>query len=356
MADNDDNDKTEDPTQKRLDEAIKEGNVAKSQEVNTWFMLVGATLAIAVFGGSAATRIALLFRDFLGRIGHLGEHNFSYTRFAAGLFGDVLIIIAPFAGILLLAALAGNYVQHGPLWTTKALAPKLSRLSPLTGLQRIFSKNGLMQFAKSIAKFAIIGSVIFFVTYPEIPRIKLLVGSDVSQMMPLLLTLTLRLMFGVCAVMGLLAAADWWWARHSWYEKLRMTVREIKEEHKQSEGDPTVKAKLRQVRRMRLRKNMMKNVEKATVIVTNPTHYAVALQYEPGMNAPICVAKGMDLVALKIRAIAEDHRIPLIENPPLARALHKTVDIDQEVPPEHYKAVAEVIGYVMRLRRNVRYQ
>jgi flagellar biosynthetic protein FlhB len=171
-----------------------------------------------------------------------------------------------------------------------------------------------------------------------------------------LLTLTLRLMFGVCAVMGLLAAADWWWARYSWYEKLRMTVREIKEEHKQSEGDPTVKAKLRQVRRMRLRKNMMKNVEKATVIITNPTHYAVALQYEPGMNAPICVAKGMDLIALKIRAIAEDHRIPLIENPPLARALHKTVDIDQEVPPEHYKAVAEVIGYVMRLRRNVRYQ
>jgi flagellar biosynthetic protein FlhB len=356
VADTDDTEKTEDPTQKRLEEAIKEGNVAKSQEVNTWFMLAGATLAIAVFGGSAATRIALLFRDFLGRIGGIGEHNFSYTRFAAGLLGDVAMIVAPFAGILLLAALAGNYVQHGPLWTVKALAPKLSRLSPLSGVQRIFSRNGLLQLAKSILKFAIIGSVIFFVVYPEVPRIKLLVSSDIAQMMPVLLTLTLRLMFGVCAVMGLLAAADWWWARYSWYEKLRMTVREIKEEHKQSEGDPTVKAKLRQVRRMRLRKNMMKNVEKATVIITNPTHYAVALQYEPGMNAPICVAKGMDLIALKIRAIAEDHRIPLIENPPLARALHKTVDIDQEVPPEHYKAVAEVIGYVMRLRRNVRYQ
>lgn len=356
MADNDDNDKTEDPTQKRLDEAIKEGNVAKSQEVNTWFMLAGATLAIAIFGGSAATKIALLFRDFLGSIGQMGGHNISYTRLAAGLLGDILLIVAPFAGILMLAALAGNYVQHGPLWTVQALAPKLSRLSPLSGVQRIFSKNGLLQLAKSVAKFAIIGSVIFFVVYPEIPRIKLLVGSEVSQMMPLLLTLTLRLMFGVCAVMGLLAAADWWWARYSWYEKLRMTVREIKEEHKQSEGDPTVKAKLRQVRRMRLRKNMMKNVESATVIITNPTHYAVALRYEPGMNAPICVAKGMDLIALKIRGIAEDHRIPLVENPPLARALHKTVDIDQEVPPEHYKAVAEVIGYVMRLRRNVRYQ
>ncbi len=356
MADNDDNDKTEDPTPRRLEDAIKEGNVAKSQEVNTWFMLAGGTLAIAVFGGSTVTKIALLFRDFLGGIGQMGSHNISYIRFAAGLLGDVLLIVAPFAGILMLAALAGNYVQHGPLWTVQALAPKLSRLSPLSGAQRIFSKHGLLQLAKSIVKFAIIGSVIFFVVYPEIPRIKLLVASDVSQMMPLLFTLTLRLMFGVCAVMGLLAAADWWWTRFSWYEKLRMTVREIKEEHKQSEGDPTVKAKLRQVRRMRLRKNMMKNVESATVIITNPTHYAVALRYEPGMSAPICVAKGMDLIALKIRAIAEDHRIPLVENPPLARALHKTVDIDQEVPPEHYKAVAEVIGYVMRLRRMVRYQ
>ena len=158
-------------------------------------------------------------------------------------------------------------------------------------------------------------------------------------------------MFGVCAIMGLIAGVDWWWTRHSWYERHRMTLREVKEEHKQSEGDPTVKAKLKQVRRMRLRKNMMKNVAKATVVVTNPTHYAIALQYEPGMNAPICVAKGMDLLALKIREIAEDHRIPLVENPPLARALHATVEVDQAIPVEHYKAVAEVIGYVMRLRR-----
>jgi flagellar biosynthetic protein FlhB len=351
VADNDDTDKTEDPTQKRLEEAIRTGDVAKSQEVNAWFMLAGATLAIAIFGGDSIVKLAMVLRELLGNIGQLSGNGFSYLKFSGHLLLQTLLAISPLLGILIVAALAGNYVQHGPLWTVEALGLKPSRISPLSGAKRIFSKHGLVQLAKSIAKFAAVGTVIFLVVYPEIPRIKLLASSDVTQMMPLLLKLVLRVMFGVCAIMGLIAGVDWWWARHTWYERHRMTVREIREEHKQSEGDPTVKAKLRQVRRMRLRKNMMKSVPKATVVVTNPTHYAVALQYEPGMNAPVCVAKGMDLIALKIREIAEDHRIPLIENPPLARALHKTVDIDQEVPPEHYKAVAEVIGYVMRLRR-----
>jgi flagellar biosynthetic protein FlhB len=355
VAENDDTDKTEDPTQKRLEEAIRSGDVAKSQEVNAWFMLAGATLAIAVFGGGSVVKLAMVLRELLGNIGQLSGHGFSYLSFSGNLLLQILLAISPFAGILILAALAGNYVQHGPLWTIDALGLKPGRISPISGAKRIFSKHGLIQLAKSVAKFGAVGTVIFLVVYPELARIKLLASSDITQTMPVLLQLLLRAMFGVCAIMGLIAAVDWWWARHTWYERHRMTLREIREEHKQSEGDPTVKAKLRQVRRMRLRKNMMNSVPKATVVVTNPTHYAVALQYEPGMNAPICVAKGMDLIALKIREIAEDHRIPLVENPPLARALHKTVDIDQEVPPEHYKAVAEVIGYVMRLRRMARY-
>lgn len=355
MAENDDTDKTEDPTQKKLEEAAKEGDVAKSQEVNTWFMLAGATLAIAIFGGHSATKLTLLLRDLLGHIGQVSGNGFSYLQFSSRLLLQVLLAISPLLGILIVAALAGNYVQHGPLWTVKALGFKPGRLSLISGAKRIFSTQGIVQLVKSMAKLAVVTVVIFLVIYPEFPRIRLLASSDFTQLMPVFFKLTLRILFGVCAIMGVIAAADWWWTRHTWYEKHRMTLREIREEHKQSEGDPTVKAKLRQVRRMRLRKNMMKNVERATVVVTNPTHYAVALQYEPGMNAPVCVAKGMDLIALKIREIAEDRRIPLVENPPLARALHKTVDIDQEVPPEHYKAVAEVIGYVMRLRRMVRH-
>jgi flagellar biosynthetic protein FlhB len=175
------------------------------------------------------------------------------------------------------------------------------------------------------------------------------------MILPIALSLSLRLMLGVVAVMAVVAALDWLWSRHTWFERQRMSLREIREEYKETEGDPTIKAKLRQIRQARMRKRMMAEVPKATVVITNPTHFAVALKYEKGMNAPLCLAKGMDSVALRIRQIAEEHRIPVVENPPLARTLHKVVEIDEEIPPEHYKAVAEVIGYVMRLRRGLRH-
>ena len=152
------------------------------------------------------------------------------------------------------------------------------------------------------------------------------------------------------AVLAIIAAADYLFQYRQWYERQKMSLRELKEEFKQTEGDPAIKAKIRQLRMARMRKRMMAAVPKASVIITNPTHYAVALQYERGMNAPVCVAKGVDTIALKIREVAAEHNIPIVENPPLARALHATVEIDEEIPPEHYKAVAEVIGYVMRLQ------
>jgi flagellar biosynthetic protein FlhB len=149
------------------------------------------------------------------------------------------------------------------------------------------------------------------------------------------------------------AAVDYLFQYRQWYERQKMSVREIKEEFRQAEGDPAIKGKIRQLRQQRARKRMMAQVPKASVIITNPTHFAVALQYERGMNAPLCVAKGADLIARKIREIAEAHDIPIVENPPLARALHGTVEVDQEIPQEHYRAVAEIIGYVMKLRRAV---
>ena len=155
----------------------------------------------------------------------------------------------------------------------------------------------------------------------------------------------------VVAMLAVVAAADYLFQYRQWYERQKMSLRELKEEFKQSEGDPAIKGKMRQMRQARMRKRMMRRCRRPRSIITNPTHYAVALQYERGMAAPICVAKGVDALALKIREVAAEHRIPIVENPPLARALHATVEIDQEIPPEHYKAVAEVIGYVMRLRR-----
>jgi len=154
-------------------------------------------------------------------------------------------------------------------------------------------------------------------------------------------------------VLSIVAALDFAWQKHTWWEKQRMTIKELRDEYKQMEGDPQVRAKLRQIRVERGKKRMMQNMPRAAVVITNPTHYSVALEYEKGMAAPICVAKGVDAIAFKIRELAEEYDIPIIENPPLARTLHASVEVDDEIPPEHYKAVAEVIGYVMRLRGRV---
>jgi flagellar biosynthetic protein FlhB len=163
--------------------------------------------------------------------------------------------------------------------------------------------------------------------------------------------LSLKVLGTVVAIMAVVAAADYLFQYRQWFDRQKMSMQELREEFKQSEGDPTVKARMRQIRQQRARKRMMAAVPKASVVITNPDHYAVALQYEAGMSAPVCVAKGVDLIALKIKEVAAEHDVPVVENPPLARALHATIDIDDEVPPEHYKAVAEIIGYVMKLRR-----
>jgi flagellar biosynthetic protein FlhB len=181
-----------------------------------------------------------------------------------------------------------------------------------------------------------------------------MVAVDPAAILPLTQTLSLDMLGVVVAVLALIAAADYLFQYRQWFERQKMSLRELKEEFKQSEGDPMIKGKIRQLRQAKMKKRMMAAVPQASVVITNPTHFAVALQYERGMNAPVCVAKGVDAIARKIREVAEQHEIPIVENPPLARALHATIEIDEEVPPEHYQAVAEVIGFVMRLNRAAR--
>jgi len=349
-----DTERTEDPTSKRLEEAIERGDVAKSSEVNTLFMLMGSTLAIFAFGGASAMELARALSGLLAGASPVSEQGFSYLKLSETVLIKILIATAPALAVLITAALAGNFIQHRLLWTLQPLIPRLSRISPLAGAKRLFSKQAAVGLAKGLAKLAVVGAVMFLVAVPELDRVMLLAGGDVLLAMPAAMTLVLRLLVGVCSVMALIAALDWLWTHRTWYERHRMSVREIREEHKQSEGDPTVKAKLRQIRVARMRKRMMTEVPKATVVIANPTHFAVALKYEHGMNAPICVAKGMDLIAQRIRELAREHRVPVVENPPLARALHNSVEVDEEIPAEHYKAVAEVIGYVLRLRRSFR--
>jgi flagellar biosynthetic protein FlhB len=262
----------------------------------------------------------------------------------------VAAVAVPFL-VLVLAAIGGNVIQHRLVWSYQTLAPKLSKISPLAGLKRIFSKQALANLTKGLVKLAVVGIVMTVLMWPERGRLEALTRSDIASIIPVSLTLALKMLAAVVAMLALVAAADYLFQYRQWYERQKMSLREMKEEFKQTEGDPMIKGKIRQLRQQRMRKRMMAAVPKASVVITNPTHYAIALQYDKGMEAPVCVAKGTDLVALKIREVATQHSIPIVENPPLARALHATVEIDEEIPTEHYKAVAEVIGYVMKLRR-----
>jgi flagellar biosynthetic protein FlhB len=346
----DQNEKTEDPTQKRLDDALKRGDVVKSQEVNTWFVIAGATLVLITFSGGMGAGVTATLRGLIANSYQIRVDGPALPHLFKMIGGELLAAVAiPFL-LLMLAALAGNLVQHRMVWSTQTMAPKLSKISPLSGLKRLFSKQALANFAKGMVKLLLVGTVLIALMWPERRRLIALVDTDLSAVLPLTLALALKQLGAVVAILAVVAAADYLFQYRTWYERQKMSLREIKDEFKQTEGDPTIRGKMRQVRQTRMRRRMMANVPKAAVVITNPTHYAVALQYERGMDAPVCVAKGVDLVALKI----DEHAVPIVENPPLARTLHAAVELDQAIPPEHYKAVAEVIGYVMKLRRAVR--
>jgi flagellar biosynthetic protein FlhB len=351
----DDTERSEEPTQKRLDDALQRGDVAKSQEVNTWFVLAGGTLILLSFAGTMSTGVTALLRGLLANAHQIpvDGRGLIHTMQTLAL-GTIAAVALPFA-LLMLAATIGNMVQHRLVWSAEQLKPKLSKISPAAGFKRLFSKIALANFIKGLIKLTLIGAVMAVILWPKRHQLDGLVTMDPAVVLPLTKTLSLEMLGTVVAILAIVAAADYLFQYRQWHERQKMSVRELKEEFKQTEGDPAIKSKIRQLRQARARKRMMAAVPKASVIITNPTHYAIALQYDRGMNAPLCLAKGIDNIALKIRQVAAAHNIPVVENPPLARALHATVEIDQEVPPEHYKAVAEVIGYVMRLRGAVRH-
>ncbi|HZP74807.1 MAG TPA: flagellar biosynthesis protein FlhB [Pseudolabrys sp.] len=354
MADDrDDAEKTEDPSQKRLDEAIKRGDVVKSQELSTWFVIAGGTLMMTAFSSSMSEGLTTTFRGILAKSYQLRVDGPGLLYLMRQLGFEVIAAVAIPLLLLALAALGGNLIQHRLVWTAEPLKPSFSKISPLAGLKRMFSVQALLNFAKGLLKLVIVGAILTALLWPDRFRLMALAWTDLGGLMPLIQSLSIKLMGAVVALLGIIAGADYFFQYRQWYDKQKMSLRDLKEEFRQNEGDPAIKGKLRQMRQQRARKRVIANVPKATVVITNPTHFAVALQYEKGMEAPVCVGKGMDSLALKIREIAGEHDIPIVENPPLARALHATVEIDEEIPPEHYKAVAEVIGFVMRLRRAV---
>jgi flagellar biosynthesis protein FlhB len=260
--------------------------------------------------------------------------------------------LAPIFGLLTLSGIVAALIQVGPMFTSHPIRPDFSKISPMRGLGRIFSTQALVEFAKGLAKLAVVGTVVWFLMRPEFDRLENFFDYDMTALVAVLNHLSVKLLATILAVMAAIAGADWFYQKFAHIRRLRMTKQELRDEQKDSDGSPLVKGRLRQIRMERARRRMMQEVPKADVVITNPTHFAVALKYDQTtMAAPRVIAKGADLVARRIRELAEEHKVPIISNPPLARALYASVELDQEIPPKHYKAVAEIIGYVMKLRR-----
>lgn len=352
MADeSDDTEKTEDPTQKRLDDALERGDVAKSQEINTWFVIAGATLVLSTFAGSIGDGFQTPLRNLIANSWQIRTDGPGLLALTEQIGYRLAAVLGIPLLLLMMAAVAGNVIQHRFVWSGESLKPKLSKISVVSGAKRIFGKQAAANFAKGLFKLIALGALMTAVLWPERSRLDAMVRLDPDALLGITKSLTLQLLGAVIVMLALVAIADYLFQYRQWFERQKMSLREMKEEFKQSEGDPHIKARIRQLRHVRMKKRMMAAVPKASVIITNPTHYSVALSYERGMSAPVCVAKGVDNIALKIREIAREHDIPVVENVPLARALYAVVEIDDEIPAEHYHAVAEIIGYVMGLKR-----
>ena len=348
--------KTEDPSQKKLEDAHKKGDVAKSQEVTTWFMLAGSALMFALMAGPTASALTQSLGGLLANADLYEVGGSAFGAFFSQLAGTILVVSLIPMIVLAGFAVAGNLVQHQPLLSVHPITPKLSKISPIAGFKRLFSSEALVNFAKGLVKLAVISAVLWFVVQPDISRLETLVTAEPSMILPMFQEMGLRIFGAVVAVVTIIAVADLVYQRNRWWNKQKMTVQETRDEYKQMEGDPKVKGRIRAIRNERSRQRMMASVPDATVVITNPTHFAVALKYDSSMNAPVCLAKGADGVALRIRELAKEHDVPIVENPPLARALFASVDIDQTIPAEHFKAVAQVIGFIMQLKRKPRWK
>jgi flagellar biosynthetic protein FlhB len=348
----DDSQKTEDPTSRRLDEARKRGQVANSREVNNLLMLGVFSMSVLLFGGTAASAIYQATMPFIESPDLVPADFEHLVALGWKLLGVLLLAGAVPLVLAVIAAVGAGYLQFGLVFSAEGITPKLDKISPLAGLKRMFSSRSLAEFVRGLLKLAVVGSVAMFLILPEVAHLNKLIGMEMVQLLGETKALLAKLLIGVVAIVAAIAAIDVIYQRLQHMREMRMSRQEIKDEFKETEGDPLVKGRLRQLRMERTRRRMMAQVPQSDVVVTNPTHYAVALKYDPNsMGAPKMMAKGVDKVAAKIREIAKEHGIPVVENPPLARGLFAAVDVDQEVTPEFYKAVAEVISYIFKLKR-----
>jgi len=352
MAEEDKSSKTEEPTERKLKKARDEGDVPKSQEISGWFTLAAGLAVFAFMAPGVSSDLTRMLSVFLERP-HEMSLDVGASMALAASTGMRLIVVLGFVFLLIMvAAAAGNLVQHGLMFTPKKIEPKLDKLNPVNGLKRMFGPEGWMNFFKGVGKMALVGAAVAIVMWPRRDELLAMPALAPIGLMQEVYSASVQLLIAALIVYALIAAADFAFQKHQFIDRNKMSLKEIKDEFKDTEGDPMVRAKLRQIRHERAQRRMMARVPDAAVVVMNPTHYAVALEYEQGRTAaPVCVAKGVDDVALRIRELAEQHDIPIVEDPPLARALHASAELEEPIPTEHFAAVAKVIGYVLSLKR-----
>ena len=353
MAEESFQEKTEQATPKRREESRRKGQVARSAELSSLAILVSGLLAMLSLGSYVyehltAFMISMFTDGFSVELNALNLSTYLLTWATS-----YVRIVLPFVALLVAAALAINYAQVGVIFTVTPLEPKANRISPLSGLKRIFSSRGLVELAKGLFKVAVVTIITYWTIAGEMNNLIALVDSGVPQILASSGSVLMKLGFRICIVLLFLAILDYAFQRWDYEKNLRMTRHEVKEELKQQEGDPQIRARVRSLQRELAQKRMMDDVGQADVVVTNPTHVAVALRYAPEESAaPLVVAKGQRLIAEKIKELARLAGVPLVENKPLARALFKAVRIGDEIPEDLFKAVAEVLAFVFQLRRN----
>jgi flagellar biosynthetic protein FlhB len=347
----DDSQKTEEPTPKKLEESRKKGQVPMSKEMNNWIMLLAATIVVVGMSGTMMQSLMELLKGIMEYSYQVGSEGTAIQPFLEDVFSDVLKFMALPILFLMLAAFASAFVQIGPLFAPESIKPSLSKVSIVQGFGRLFSMRSLFEFAKGLLKIGLVSFVGFLILEPYYDSTDHFIGLPIPYILAELKVLFLKLMAGVLVVLFVLAIADVMYQRMEHMKKLMMSRQEIKDEFKQTEGDPQMRARLRQLRMEKAQQRMIQSVPEADVVITNPTHFAIALKYNPDeMDAPVCVAKGVDEVALRIREIATENNVSIVENKPLARGMYDMVEIGELIPEEHYKAVAEIISYVFGLR------
>ncbi|WP_166237943.1 flagellar biosynthesis protein FlhB [Paenibacillus turpanensis] len=343
--------KTEPATPKKRQEARQKGQVAQSREVPQSLLMLASFGFLFMYGAVMKDQIMALFRSIFT--------DYMLMEFSPsnlfGLFGDLiargLLLLAPIFGIAVVVGILGNYLQIGLLFTGHGLQMKFNKLNPITGFKNIFGLRSVVEFLKSLIKVSVIGFIVYTTLAGEQKQLLALANLPLEMMLSYVSNLVLMLGLKVGAVLVLIAVADYFYQKYEYEKSLRMSKQDIKDEYKKSEGDPLIKGKIKEKQRQMALRRMMQEIPKADVVITNPTHFAVAIKYEAGeMNAPVVTAKGQDFVALKIRQIARDNGITTMENKPLARALYAQVEIGQEIPEDLFQAVAEILAYVYKLK------